>query len=322
MEGRSRDGIRVAVLAGGFSSEREISLASGEHAMKAIREAGYGVVELLDPSAPGFLAAMEGGSWDVAFIALHGAGGEDGMIQHVLEYLGVPYTGSDAASSVCGADKELSKLLYERAGIPVAKGVALERGQGYDVPAIIEELGRDLFVKPAINGSSYGVSKVEDASQLPAAIERAFDFSDKVLIEQRLVGVEVSEGVLGGEDLTALPVVEIRCPADSEFYDLDVKYVDPTDIHRIPAELAADDYARVQELACRAHRALGCTGFSRSDFIVTDQGPVILETNTIPGMTETSLFPDELRHAGIAFSEACAQLIDIALDRAADGAER
>ena len=104
--------------------------------------------------------------------------------------------------------------------------------------------------------------------------------------------------------------------------DLDVKYVDPTDIHRIPAELAADDYARVQELACRAHRALGCTGFSRSDFIVTDQGPVILETNTIPGMTETSLFPDELRHAGIAFSEACAQLIDIALDRAADGAER
>ena len=137
-----------------------------------------------------------------------------------------------------------------------------------------------------------------------------------------LVGVVVCEGVLGGEDLVPLPVVEIRCPADSEFYDLDVKYVDPTDIHRIPAELAADDYARVQELACRAHRALGCTGFSRSDFIVTDQGPVILETNTIPGMTETSLFPDELRHAGIAFSEACAQLIDIALDRAADGAER
>ena len=136
-----------------------------------------------------------------------------------------------------------------------------------------------------------------------------------MLVEQRLVGTEITVGVYDAPDwLRALPVVEIRKQENAEFYDLNVKYIDPSQVHRIPAQIAPEDYARAQELACRAHEALGCTGFSRSDFIVTENGPVILETNTIPGMTDTSLYPDEVRHAGMAFSDVCARLVELALD--------
>lgn len=308
-------GIKVAVLAGGSSSEREISLNSGRNAQASLIEAGYGEVDLLDPADGSFLDAIRAG-YDVAFLALHGEGGEDGRIQHLLEYLGIPYTGSDAPSSVLAADKELSKIMYGRAGIPIAAGVSLERGEDYDVDRIAQIVGPLAFVKPAINGSSYGVSKVTDPADLPAAIERAFEYSDKVLVEECLVGTEISVGVYERGDVTALPVVEICFPEGAEFYDLDVKYVDPTDIHRIPARLKPEDYARAQELARAAHRALGCFGLSRSDFIVTDRGPVILETNTLPGMTDTSLYPDEVRHAGMRFSDVCAALVSGALERA------
>ncbi len=314
MERVKRD-IRVAVLAGGASSEREISLNSGKNAQAALCEAGYEHVDLLDPAQDGFLDSIRSG-YDVAFLALHGAGGEDGQIQHVLAYLGIPYTGSDAAASVLAADKELSKVMYERAGIPVAAGVALERDEVYDVNAIARVVGEHSFVKPAINGSSYGVSKVDDPSLLGAAIARAFEYGEKVLVEECLVGTEITVGVYEDGDLKALPVVEIRCPEDADFYNLDVKYVDPADIHRIPAQIDPEDYARAQELACAAHRALGCYGLSRSDFIVTDRGPVILETNTLPGMTDTSLYPDEIRHEGMVFSDVCDALIAGALARA------
>ena len=315
MAGGHRADMRIAVLAGGISSEREISFSSGRNAQKALVRAGYGAVDLLDPADPEFIRDVCGGSYDAAFIALHGAGGEDGMIQHLMEYLGIPYTGSDAAASVCGADKELSKVLYARAGIPVAPGVAVARGEAVEGDRIFAELGEVLFVKPAINGSSYGVTKVTDPSQLDRAVATAFEYSDKVLIEACLTGMEITVGVLGGTELEALPIVEVNCPDDVEFYDLSVKYVTSDDIHIIPARLPEPVYERAQELACRAHRALGCFGFSRSAFIVTEDGPVILETNTIPGMTETSLFPDEVAHAGREFSEVCAELVDMALAR-------
>lgn len=316
MSKESRATTRVAVLAGGNSSEREISLCSGANAAKALRDAGYGTVEHLDPAAPDFLARLTSGSYDVAFLAMHGTGGEDGTLQHVLEFVGMPYTGSDGASSCFAADKEISKLIYVQAGIPVARGVALTRGEEYDPARIADAVGSQLFVKPAINGSSYGVSLVTDVEELPAAVDRAFEYGEKVLVEERLLGTEITVGVFGDEELTALPIVEICVPEQVEFYDLDVKYVVSDDIHRIPARLSPDDYARAQELACAAHRALGCLGFSRTDFIVGERGPVALETNTIPGMTDTSLYPDELRHAGMEFSEVCAALVDMALARA------
>lgn len=215
-------------------------------------------------------------------------------------------------------DKDLSKLLYARAGLPIAPSITFTRDGMPSLDEIVAIVGPQSFVKPCINGSSYGISLVKEPSELPAALDHAFEHGDKVLVERRVTGTEVTVGVLGdGPGLRALPVVEICMPAQSEFYDLDVKYIDPREIHRIPARLPEDAYRRVQELACAAHRALGCFGFSRTDFIVTEDGPVILETNNIPGMTPTSLFPDEVRHAGMEFSDACAELVDLALERAA-----
>ncbi len=316
MSRKSREDMRVVVLAGGISDEREISRASGANVVTALNEQGYGTVEMLDPSDNGFLQALSNGSYDVAFIALHGRGGEDGMIQSILEYLGIPYTGSGVAASACAADKDISKVLYEHAGIPIARGTVVFRGEDVDCAGIVADLGDQLFVKPAVNGSSYGVSCVTSADELPPAFELAFEHGDKVLVEQRLVGTEITVGVFGDDTVEVLPIVEILKQEGSEFYDLDVKYIDPTLVHRIPARLDPADYARAQELACAAHKALGCTGFSRSDFIVTADGPVILETNTIPGMTDTSLYPDEVRHAGKTFPEVVAALVDIALTHA------
>ena len=317
MANKARRDMRVAVLAGGISDEREISLASGGNVANALGEAGYGVVELIDPSSPDFLAEMAGGSWDVAFIALHGRGGEDGMTQHVLEFMGIPYTASSPLASGIAMDKDLSKLLYRRAGLPVAPSVTFGRADMPTVEQIVDVVGPQSFVKPVVNGSSYGISLVKDPSELAAAIELAFAYGEKVMVERRVFGVECSVAAVGdGDTLRALPVVEILMPGQSEFYDLEVKYADPTDIHRIPADLPEDVYAQVQDIACRAHEALGLYGISRTDVIVTEDGPVILETNNVPGMTPESLVPDEARHAGIAFCDLCAELVDLALERA------
>lgn len=312
-----RTDMRIVVLAGGSSHEREVSLASGRNAVVALRKAGFGSVELMDPANPRVLTELADRRPDVVFLALHGKGGEDGTVQGALEFLNLPYTGSNSMASACAVDKDLAKILYARAGVPTAPGIPFMEGDPIDVDAVVEELGCELFVKPAINGSSYGVRLVKNPGDLADAVAYAHGFGDKVLVEQRVVGTEVTVGVLGdGSTLRALPVVEICTPEHCEFYDLDVKYVDPTDIHRIPARLDEATYGRVQELAVRAHRSIGCFGFSRSDFIVSDRGPVILETNTIPGMTPTSLFPDEVRHAGFTFAEACAELVDLAIERA------
>ncbi len=305
---------KIAVLAGGSSSERDVSLQSGANARAALLEAGYATVDLLDPADDTFISAVQG--YDVAFIALHGMGGEDGQIQHVLEYLGIPYTGSDSLSSALGMDKGVSKLIYEKNGIPIARGATLVKGRPYDIDELLALVGPQSFVKPADNGSSYGISLVKDPSELPAAIDLAFEYADKILVEQRLVGTEITVGVLGDdEDLQALPIVEICCPEQVDFYDLSIKYVDPTEIHRIPARIPEKDYRTAQELACAAHRVLGCFGISRSDFIVTEEGPIILETNTIPGMTKASLYPDEVAHAGMSFADVCARLVEMALAR-------
>ena len=318
MADRKRQDMKVAVLAGGFSDEREVSLASGGNVVKGLLEAGYGAVELVDPADPKFIERMASEAYDVAFIALHGKGGEDGMTQHVLEFLGVPYTASSPLASGIAMDKDLSKLLYRRAGLPVAPSVTFGKKDMPRIEEIVEVVGPQSFVKPVVNGSSYGISLVKDPSELSAAIELAFEHGEKVMVEKRVFGVECSVAAVGdGDTLRALPVVEILMPQQSEFYDLEVKYADPSDIHRIPANLPAEVYAQVQEIACRAHEALGLYGISRTDVIVTEDGPIILETNNIPGMTQESLVPDEARHAGIEFCDLCAELVELALERAA-----
>lgn len=317
MDRTGRQDLRIAVLAGGTSDEREISLASGKNVVHALTEAGYGSVELIDPAAPTFLEHMTGDGWDAAFIALHGIGGEDGRIQHVLEFLGIPYTASSPLASGIAMDKDLSKLLYRRAGLPVAPSVTFSHADMPPLEEIVAVVGEQSFVKPVVNGSSYGISLAKDPSELANAIEVAFEHGEKVMVEKRVFGTECSVAAVGdGETLRALPVVEILVPEQSEFYDLEVKYADPKDLHRIPACLPENVYTQVQEIACRAHEALGLYGISRTDVIVTEDGPVILETNNIPGMTPESLVPDEARHAGIPFSELCAELVDLALKRA------
>lgn len=319
MAANGRESMRIAVLAGGTSSEREISLASGANAARALEQAGFGVVKLVDTGDSSFIDTLTGGSFDCAFLALHGAMGEDGAMQGLLEVLRIPYTGSNMAASACAADKELSKLLYARAGIPVAPGCAIERGNDYDVDEIVKIVGGECFVKPAVNGSSYGISLVKDPSELPRAIEHAFEYGEKVLVERRVRGTEVTVGVFGDDaHLRALPIVEVCVQNEgAEYYDTSVKYIDPSKLHRIPAQISPELYQRTEELACAAHRALGCLGVSRSDFIVTPEGPVILETNTIPGMTDTSLYPDEIRHTSdLTFPEVCAGLVDMAIERA------
>ncbi len=318
MAGKNRSETRIAVLAGGISDEREISLSSGENVVNALLEAGYGAVELVDPASKDFLTTISSGNYDVAFVALHGFGGEDGMTQHILEYVGIPYTGSAPLASGIAMDKDLSKLLYARNGLPVAPSVTFGRADMPSIEEIIAQVGEESFVKPVVNGSSYGISPAHNAEELAQAIELAFEHGEKVMVEKRVFGTEITCGVLGdGDTLRALPVVEVCIPKNCDFYDLEVKYIDPTEIHRIPARLPEDVYAQVQELACAAHNALGLFGISRTDMIVTEDGPVILETNNIPGMTLTSLVPDEARHANIPFSEFCAELVDLAFERAA-----
>lgn len=308
-------GLKVVVIAGGWSDEKEISLDSGRACQKALTEAGFKGVDLLDAADGEFVSKLVAGRYDVAFIAMHGHYGEDGCIQGLLEILHMPYTFSGVLGSAVSTEKEIAKTLYRQAGIPTPRGTDVAAGTELtddDIDRIVDELGLPLFVKPAANGSSFGVTRVTSASQLREAVERASAGGDRALIEECVTGTEITVPVIGNDDPKALPIVEIVTGA--EFYSLKVKYEPSSMHHVIPARLEAGVYARAQELAVRAHRALGCLGASRSDFIVREDGtPVILETNTIPGMTENSLLPDSARHGGIEFPELCKKFVEYAL---------
>jgi D-alanine-D-alanine ligase len=305
--------VKLAVLWGGWSDEREISHASASACAKALGEAGFEDVTMLDVADEGFFTKISGGGYDVAFIAMHGAYGEDGSIQGLCEVLHLPYTFSGVLASAMASDKDISKIIYEKAGIPTPKGVAIARGESYDVDELLGYLGLPVFVKPAVNGSSYGVTKVYEKDQLIDAVNLALESSEHALVEEFIAGTEITVPVLGNAEAEALPIVEIVTGAD--FYDLKVKY-EPTELHHvIPARLSDEIYNVAAGYAVKAHQALGCAGASRSDFIVTDEGvPVILETNTIPGMTESSLLPDSAAHAGITFPELCRRFVELALE--------
>lgn len=309
---------KVAVLCGGWSDEREISRDSGHACAKALGEAGFAQVDLMDVADDDFLARLTAGNYDVAFIAMHGRYGEDGCVQGLLEVLHLPYTFSGVLTSAVATEKDYAKSLFRSAGIPTAKGRKLPAGHIPDeaeVESLVARLGLPLFVKPAANGSSYGISMVHTAAELPEAVRKAGQGGQRVIVEAGVVGTEITVPVIGNDDPMALPIVEVVAGADAEFYDLKVKY-EPSELHHImPARLDPQVYERAQKLAVLAHKTLGCRGASRSDFIVTADGtPVILETNTIPGMTETSLLPDSARHAGIEFPELCRKFVEWALE--------
>jgi D-alanine-D-alanine ligase len=213
-------------------------------------------------------------------------------------------------------EKDVAKATYELAGLPIPQGVTIEqdtRPSKDELDNMVKEFGLPLFVKPATNGSSFGISRVTRAEDLATAIDVAAQKGGRVLVEAAVVGTEITVPVLGNAQPQALPIIEVITGAD--FYDEKVKY-EPSELHhRIPASIPSRSYELAQEYAVRAHRALGCRGCSRSDFIVRDDGvPVILETNTIPGMTSASLLPDSARHAGIEFPELCKRFVELALE--------
>ncbi len=309
---------KIALISGGWSDEREISLSSGRACEKALRIAGFDSIDFIEVGKDDFATKLAQGNYDIAFIAMHGKFGEDGCIQGLLEMLHIPYTFSGVLASAICADKDMSKLVYQKASVPCPQGYVFTNPEELDedkLEEVVNKLGLPLFVKPATNGSSYGITRVTDKSQLTDAIELACKDGDKALVEQCIEGVEITVPVIGNEEVFALPIIEINTGA--EFYDLKVKY-EPTHLHHIiPAQsLSEESYKLAQEYACRAHRALGCSGASRSDFIVKADGePVILETNSIPGMTASSLLPDSARSFGIEFPDLCRKFVELALDR-------
>jgi D-alanine-D-alanine ligase len=303
--------IRVAVLMGGRSAEREVSLRSGEQVAKALDSAGFDVVEI-DTGDDEFVVELAGAMADVVFICLHGRFGEDGTVQGLCELLELPYVGSGVLASALAIDKVMSKRFFSQAGLSTPEYVVLNRHEPFDVDAIVAQLGEKSVVKPANEGSSVGMTIVREAAQLPDAIEKAFEHDRTVLVEQFVAGVEVTVAVLGNDDPVALPTLEVV--AENDFYDYEAKYTPGMSRHIIPARVSAVACSECQRLAVAAHKVLGCRGISRSDTIVEPDGAVwLLETNTIPGMTEVSLVPDAARAAGIEFPELCRQLVEFAL---------
>ena len=306
---------RVALLAGGTSGEKDISIASGKGAKEALETAGF-AVEWLDPANSSDLKRLIDEEFDVAFLCLHGKMGEDGTIQGMLELLQIPYTCSGVQASAIAMDKVKSKIMYMTGDIPTATFKQLKRGDELDYDELVNAIGIPCVVKPATEGSALGVEIVEAAEDLPAVIDRVFEIDDLAIIESFVEGTEVTAAVLGNDDPRALPVIKIV--PKGEFYDFESKYQPGGSEHICPAPLDDDVTAKVQKYAKIAHKVLGCSGVSRSDFIIDKDGvPWILETNTIPGMTATSLLPDAARAAGISFPDLCTQLIEFALERKA-----
>lgn len=303
---------KVALLCGGTSGERAVSINSGKGAQEALLEAGFQVVTLDPANAEDRLALVQD-HFDVAFLALHGAGGEDGTIQGMLEVLGIPYIGSGVAASAIAINKAKAKLVYRAAGIPTPASVSYTDLAAVDIDALVEEVGSHSVVKACYEGSSNGIYMVETRDQLQGAIEEAFALDGEVLVEQYVAGDEFTVAVIGNKELEALPVIQI-VPA-SEYYDYEAKYAPGGSKHLCPAPISQELTEQLQRFAMGAHAALGCAGVSRSDFIVDAQGNAwILETNTIPGMTSTSLLPDAARAQGYTFAQLVRRLIDLAFE--------
>lgn len=307
--------LRVAVLMGGTSSEREVSLNTGAQVAGALERTGFDTVQV-DTGNPDFVSTFAETSADVVFICLHGKFGEDGTVQGLCELLGRPYVGSGVLASAMALDKVVSKHIYTQAGLPTPAYVALRRGAPLDIGEIVERVGEKSVVKPACEGSTVGISIAHTAEELPAAIAEAFRHDDTILIEQFVAGAEVTVGVLGNEELLALPTLEVV--PENEFYDYESKYIPGMSRHIIPAGISEESRAECQRVSVEAHKVLGCRGMSRSDTIVTPDGEVyLLETNTIPGMTSTSLLPESAKAAGISFEELCTRLVELALENSA-----
>lgn len=306
--------VRVTLLKGGKSGERDISLDSGAACAQALREDGFPVVEI-DTAEDDAIRHIIDSNPDLVFIALHGKDGEDGCVQGLCELMEVPYTGPGVLASALAMDKSRAKVFYDEAGLATAPWVTLYAGQPRDMDAVVRAVGEHCVVKPAREGSALGVHIVENEADLEPAIQEALEHDSEIVVEKFITGTEITVAVLGNDEPEALPIIEIVPQGDSEFYDFKAKYAVGGANHIIPARLSDEIAAKCQADAVKAHKALGCTGVSRTDMIVDGEGTNwILETNTIPGMTATSLLPDAAAKIGIGFNELCKILVELALE--------
>ena len=295
---------KVAVLLGGKSAEREVSLKSGGMVLNALRSRGVDALPF-DPAERG-LDALIGERFERAFIALHGRFGEDGTVQGVLEWLGIPYTGSGVLASALAMDKLRAKLLWHAEGLPTPPYAVLTKDS--DLRTVARKLGVPLMVKPASEGSSIGMSKVRSAAGLDEAYALAANYDHVVIAEKFIDGTELTAGILGDQ---VLPLIKIETPRN--FYDYEAKYIADDTRYIVPCGLSAARERDMQALCLKAFRALGCRGWGRVDLMLNRQGrPFVLEVNTVPGMTDHSLVPKAARAVGMSYEDLCLRILEAA----------
>lgn len=307
--------LRIAVVCGGVSTEREVSLRSGKSIQDALQKKGYSESYLFDLTKDSIGLLLQNKP-DIAFLGLHGKGGEDGCIQGLLELAGIPYTGPGVMTSAVCMNKIMTKRVLQDAGLPTAKFLTYSRLECADRKAVaeklVEKIGLPMVLKSPCQGSSIGVVMVKDTESLEPAIEEVFKYGDYLLAEQFMDGTEVTLPIMGNEDLTVLPVIEIT--SEREFYDYTSKYTPGLCHHIIPACIDSKTEHEVIEIGKNAYRVLNCCGLSRVDFIVDKvKGPMIIEVNTLPGMTDMSLFPDAARYVGVSYEDLVEKILEYGL---------
>ncbi|MFH1645766.1 MAG: D-alanine--D-alanine ligase [Candidatus Omnitrophota bacterium] len=303
---------KIGVLCGGDSNERQISLSSGKAVYAALKEKGLDVIFIDLPNKSQTKDIVLSSGLSLAFIALHGGFGEDGTIQAMLDEIAVPYTGSGAQASSLAFDKWASKQIFKRNGFPTPCSRVVLKDDVVGVESLdflCREFGFPFVVKPVKEGSSIGMSLVRTESDLKKSIDEAFSYDKQVLIEKYIKGEDITVGVLGN---MVLPIVHIK--PRSEFYDYNAKYNDSLTKYVVPADISKEITSQAQELGLRVHNAIGCRGFSRVDMILDEHNNIfVLELNSIPGLTSSSLLPKAADAAGISFGELCVRMCELAM---------
>ena len=304
---------KIIVVCGGISSERDVSLRSGKAIFEALLRKGYVNTEMYDLTRDNMTGILERRP-DIVFLGLHGKGGEDGTIQGMLEFAGIPYTGPGVSASAVCMDKILTKRVLVSAGLPTPSFTVRHRGtDGNDdaiAKSLLEEMPLPMVLKSPCQGSSFGTNIVREASQMQEAITDVCRFGDTLMAEEYMNGVEVTMPILGNDSLTVLPLIEITY--ERTFNDYTTKYTSGLHSHIIPACIDKTTEQSILCLGQQAYKVLGCCGLSRVDFIVDNvKGPMIIEVNTLPGMTDISLFPDAARYMGMGYDDLVERILDL-----------
>ncbi len=307
--------INLALLYGGRSAEREVSIAGAKEVERALDRQKYMICKY-DAATDLEALVHDADRLDCVFILLHGKFGEDGTVQGLLDLLGLPYQSAGVLGSSIAMNKHVSKVMYRQAGLLTPNWMYFQKGQVLDVKKIQEEVGLPAVVKPCTQGSSVGIVLAKDEKEMLDAVDKAFSWDQEIILEQYIKGTEITGGVLGLERLDSLPIVEIVPGDDFDFFDYKAKYTPGATKEICPARLAPDIARKAQDIAKKAHNALKLSIYSRTDMIISDDGKIYcIETNTIPGMTPTSLFPQAAKVYGLNFSNLLDRLIELAIAR-------